>query len=85
MTHDDRGTVVVLRRTLGPAGGVNPLARVDVEWHGETPVAAIDGEVDASNIADVGRGAAQPGHEPVGASWSSTCRRRSTSTAPAST
>jgi len=32
---------------------VNPLARVDVEWHGETPVAAIDGEVDASNIADV--------------------------------
>ena len=32
---------------------MNPLARVDVEWHGETPVAAIDGEVDASNIADV--------------------------------
>ena len=35
------------------ARGVNPLARVDVEWHGDTPVAAIDGEVDASNIADV--------------------------------
>ena len=32
---------------------MNPLVRVDVEWHGETPVAAIDGEVDASNIADV--------------------------------
>ena len=32
---------------------MNPLARIDVEWHGDTPVAAIDGEVDASNIADV--------------------------------
>ena len=32
---------------------MNPLARIDVEWHGETPVAAIDGEIDASNIADI--------------------------------
>jgi anti-sigma B factor antagonist len=32
---------------------MNPLARVDVEWHGDTPVAAVDGEIDASNIADV--------------------------------
>jgi anti-anti-sigma factor len=33
---------------------VNPLADVRVEWHGETPVAAIAGEVDASNVGDVG-------------------------------
>ena len=32
---------------------MNPLARVDVEWHGDTPVAAVDGEVDASNVGDV--------------------------------
>jgi anti-anti-sigma factor len=32
---------------------MNPLARVDVEWHGDTPVAAVAGEVDASNVADV--------------------------------
>jgi anti-anti-sigma factor len=32
---------------------MNPLARVDVEWHGDTPVAAVDGEVDASNVSDV--------------------------------
>jgi anti-anti-sigma factor len=32
---------------------MNPLVRVDVEWHDDTPVAAVDGEVDASNVADV--------------------------------
>jgi anti-anti-sigma factor len=32
---------------------MNPLARVEVEWHGDTPVAAVDGEVDASNVSDV--------------------------------
>jgi anti-anti-sigma factor len=32
---------------------MTPLARVAVEWHGDTPVAAVDGEIDASNIADV--------------------------------
>jgi anti-anti-sigma factor len=32
---------------------MTPLARVDVEWHGDTPVAAVAGEVDASNVADV--------------------------------
>jgi anti-anti-sigma factor len=32
---------------------MNPLARVDVEWHGDTPVAAVDGEVDASNVSDI--------------------------------
>ena len=24
-----------------------------MDWHGDTPVAAVDGEVDASNVADV--------------------------------
>jgi anti-anti-sigma factor len=33
---------------------VSELARVRVEWHGETAVAAVSGEVDASNAADVG-------------------------------
>jgi anti-sigma B factor antagonist len=32
---------------------MNLLARVEVEWHGDTPVAAVEGEVDASNIADI--------------------------------
>jgi anti-anti-sigma factor len=32
---------------------MSELVRVDVQWHGDTPVAAIDGEVDASNVADV--------------------------------
>jgi anti-sigma B factor antagonist len=33
---------------------VNPLAEVRSEWHGDVPVGAIHGEVDASNVADVG-------------------------------
>jgi anti-anti-sigma factor len=33
---------------------MNPLADVRAEWHGDTPVAAIAGEVDASNVATVG-------------------------------
>ena len=30
------------------------FARVRVEWHGETAVAAVAGEVDASNVAEIG-------------------------------
>jgi|SRR3954449_3772148 anti-sigma B factor antagonist len=33
---------------------MTPLAEVNVEWHGELPVAAIAGEVDASNVAAIG-------------------------------
>jgi len=33
---------------------MSELARVRVEWHGETAVAAVDGEVDASNVVEVG-------------------------------
>ncbi len=33
---------------------MNPLADVRSEWHGDTPVAAIAGEVDASNVGAVG-------------------------------
>ena len=33
---------------------MNPLARVRSELHGETPVAAVEGDVDASNVAAVG-------------------------------
>ena len=53
VNHDeqrDRGRAAA---DAGAARGMNPLARVDVEWHGDTPVAAVDGEVDASNVADV--------------------------------
>src|SRR3954453_22052438 len=32
---------------------MSELARVNVQWHGETPVAAVEGEVDASNANDV--------------------------------
>ena len=33
---------------------MTPLAEVHVEWHGELAVAAIAGEVDASNVATIG-------------------------------
>ncbi len=33
---------------------MKPLAVVRVDWHGDVPVAAIDGEVDASNAGEVG-------------------------------
>src|SRR5689334_1529002 len=33
---------------------MTPLADVRAEWHGETPVGAVHGEVDASNVAEVG-------------------------------
>ena len=33
---------------------MSELARVAAEWHGDTPVAVVQGEVDASNVADVG-------------------------------
>lgn len=35
---------------------MSELARVAAEWHGETPVAVVQGEVDASNVHEV-RGA----------------------------
>ena len=33
---------------------MTPLAVVRVDWHGEVPIAAVDGEVDASNAGEVG-------------------------------
>ena len=33
---------------------MSELARVSAEWHGDVPVAVVGGEVDASNVADVG-------------------------------
>jgi anti-anti-sigma factor len=33
---------------------VTPLARVDVAWHDGIAVAGIDGEIDASNVWEVG-------------------------------
>ena len=33
---------------------MSEIARVAAEWHGETPVAVVSGEVDASNVAEVG-------------------------------
>ncbi len=33
---------------------MSELARVAAEWHGDTPVAVVQGEVDASNVAEVG-------------------------------
>ena len=33
---------------------MTPLAEVRVEWHGDVPVAAVEGEVDAANAAAVG-------------------------------
>jgi anti-anti-sigma factor len=33
---------------------MTPLADVRAEWHGDTPVGAVHGEVDASNVAEVG-------------------------------
>ena len=43
VTQDEDGTRVVLRRTLGRARGMSDLARVAAEWHGDTPVGAVDG------------------------------------------
>ena len=33
---------------------MTPLAEVRSEWHGEVPAAAVHGEIDASNVAEVG-------------------------------
>jgi anti-anti-sigma factor len=33
---------------------MNALARVEDEWHGDVPVARVAGEVDASNVDDIG-------------------------------
>jgi anti-anti-sigma factor len=33
---------------------MSELARVAAEWHGNVPVGAVNGEVDASNVAEVG-------------------------------
>ena len=33
---------------------MRPLAEVREEWHGDVPVGAIHGEIDASNVAEVG-------------------------------
>lgn len=33
---------------------MSDLARVSAEWHGDVPVAVVTGEVDASNVAEVG-------------------------------
>jgi anti-sigma B factor antagonist len=33
---------------------VNNLARLEDEWHGGTAVARLDGEIDASNVNDIG-------------------------------
>ena len=33
---------------------MTPLANVRAEWHGDTPVGTVHGEVDASNVAEVG-------------------------------
>jgi anti-anti-sigma factor len=31
-----------------------PLAQVRVDWHGDVPVASVEGEVDASNAGELG-------------------------------
>jgi anti-anti-sigma factor len=33
---------------------VTPLAEVREDWHGDVPVGSIHGEIDASNVAEVG-------------------------------
>ncbi len=33
---------------------MSELARVAAEWHGDVPVGVVAGEVDASNVAEVG-------------------------------
>ena len=33
---------------------MTPLADVRAEWHGDTPVGTVHGEVDASNVAEIG-------------------------------
>ena len=33
---------------------MSDLARVAAEWHGDTPVGTVTGEIDASNVAEVG-------------------------------
>jgi anti-sigma B factor antagonist len=33
---------------------MNQLAEVHEEWPGDTPVARVSGEIDASNVADIG-------------------------------
>ncbi len=33
---------------------MTPIARIEERWEGDVPVAAVTGEVDASNAADIG-------------------------------
>jgi anti-anti-sigma factor len=33
---------------------MTPLGDVRAEWHGDTPVGTVHGEVDASNVAEIG-------------------------------
>jgi anti-sigma B factor antagonist len=33
---------------------VSTLARLEDEWHGEVPVARLQGEIDASNVKEIG-------------------------------
>jgi anti-anti-sigma factor len=33
---------------------MSTLARLEDEWHGEVPVARLEGEIDASNVAEIG-------------------------------
>jgi anti-anti-sigma factor len=35
---------------------VSPLARLEETWHDDVPVARLEGEVDASNVKDIGDG-----------------------------
>jgi anti-anti-sigma factor len=41
-------------RPPGRSVGMTMLARVLDEWHDETPVARLEGEIDASNVAEIG-------------------------------
>ncbi len=55
VSHTDEGTVVVLERTLQETSDMSPLARVIDEHVDTVAVAAIDGEIDSSNVAEIGR------------------------------
>ena len=52
--HTEEGTTVVLRAHAGGEGGMSLLARVVEEQREDVSIAAIEGEVDASNVHEVG-------------------------------
>ena len=62
--HTETGTDVVLERSLG-TGRHDPARAIVEERRGDSPVARIEGEIDASNVVWIGDAAARDAQQPA--------------------